>query len=48
MAPLDLERAILWYREIFGFQVRVGPVDLLGDESHFGNILRDIFGLNFQ
>ena len=30
----DLDHAIRWYREIFGFQVLIGPVDLAGDESH--------------
>jgi catechol 2,3-dioxygenase-like lactoylglutathione lyase family enzyme len=44
----DLDHAIRWYREIFGFQVLIGPVDLAGDESHRGHILRDIFGADFQ
>jgi len=40
----DIDAAILWYQEVLGFQPLVGPVELLGDESHFGMIVRDIFG----
>ena len=43
-----LDRAMRWYQEIFGFEVLVGPVDLVTDESHFGEILRDIFGPKFH
>ena len=44
----DLDRAIRWYREIFGLQVLVGPVEVAADESHRGHILRDIFGAGFH
>jgi len=44
----DIEAAIRWYREIFGFQVLTGPVQLVADDSHFGRICRDIFGLQFR
>ena len=44
----DIEAAIRWYREIFGFQVLTGPVQLVADDSHFGMICRDIFGSEFR
>ena len=44
----DIEKAIGWYREIFGFQLLAGPVDLVADDSHFGLLARDIFGTGFQ
>jgi catechol 2,3-dioxygenase-like lactoylglutathione lyase family enzyme len=44
----DIERAIQWYREIFGFQPLAGPVTLVADDSHFGQIATDIFGENFR
>jgi len=44
----DIERAITWYREVFGFQLLAGPVDLVADDSHFGQIAADIFGAQFR
>ena len=44
----DVEAAIRWYREIFGFQLLAGPVQLVADDSHFGLISRDIFGSQFR
>ena len=44
----DIEAAIRWYQEIFGFQVLTGPVQLIADDSHFGMICRDIFGSEFR
>jgi catechol 2,3-dioxygenase-like lactoylglutathione lyase family enzyme len=40
----DIDKAIQWYQEIFGFQLLAGPVDLVADDSHFGQIATDIFG----
>ncbi len=44
----DMEKAIHWYRDMFGFQLLAGPVDLVGDDSHFGILARDIFGAGFR
>ena len=44
----DIDRAIRWYGETFGFQLLAGPVDLVSDDSHFGKIARDVFGVDFR
>jgi catechol 2,3-dioxygenase-like lactoylglutathione lyase family enzyme len=44
----DMETAIAWYGEILGFQLLAGPLDLVGDDSHFGALARDIFGDQFR
>ena len=40
----DTEKAIQWYQEILGFQLLVGPLNLVADDSHFGQIVTDIWG----
>ena len=44
----DIEKAIRWYQDIFGFRLLAGPVELVADDSHFGLIARDIFGAQFR
>jgi catechol 2,3-dioxygenase-like lactoylglutathione lyase family enzyme len=44
----DIERAIGWYQEVFGFQLLAGPVELVADDSHFGQIATGIFGAGFR
>ena len=40
----DIQKAIDWYDDVLGFPLLFGPVELTADESHFGMIVRDIFG----
>jgi catechol 2,3-dioxygenase-like lactoylglutathione lyase family enzyme len=44
----DIDSAIRWYQEVLGFQLLVGPVQLVADDTHFGNIAKDIFGPRFR
>jgi catechol 2,3-dioxygenase-like lactoylglutathione lyase family enzyme len=44
----DLDKAIKWYKEIFGFDVVRGPVEFVADESLTGMALKDIHGPNFK
>ena len=44
----DLDRAIQWYQGVLGFRVLAGPIELVGDDSHFGLLCTDIFGPQFQ
>jgi catechol 2,3-dioxygenase-like lactoylglutathione lyase family enzyme len=43
----ELDKAIDWYGDVLGLRVVSGPADLVGDDSPFGNIVRDIFGADF-
>ncbi len=40
----DLDQAIKWYKEVFGFQVITGPVKFLPDNSVIGKAVSDIHG----
>ena len=44
----DMKLALRWYREVLGFQVLIGPVELVADDTHFGMICKDIFGSRFR
>jgi catechol 2,3-dioxygenase-like lactoylglutathione lyase family enzyme len=44
----DLNRAIKWYKEVFGFTVVNGPVEFEADDSSLGIAARDIHGPNFR
>jgi catechol 2,3-dioxygenase-like lactoylglutathione lyase family enzyme len=44
----DMDKAVTWYGEILGFRLLAGPIDLVGDDSHFGLLARDIFGEHFR
>jgi|ERR687892_466323 catechol 2,3-dioxygenase-like lactoylglutathione lyase family enzyme len=41
----DLAQAIKWYREVLGFDLIKGPVELVADDSLTGKAIRDIHGL---
>jgi catechol 2,3-dioxygenase-like lactoylglutathione lyase family enzyme len=43
----DLEKAIRWYGDVLGLQLIAGPSELVGDDSQFGKIVKDIFGADF-
>ena len=44
----DLDEAIKWYKEVFGFYVIAGPVKFVVDDSLTGRAVRDIHGPNFK
>lgn len=37
----DLEQAIIWYKEVFGFTIIKGPVEFVADDSIRGRAVRD-------
>jgi catechol 2,3-dioxygenase-like lactoylglutathione lyase family enzyme len=43
----DIEKAIRWYQEILGFQLLTGPLNVVADDSHFGQIASDLWGSGF-
>ena len=43
----DIEKAIRWYQEILGFQLLAGPLNVVADDSHFGQIATDLWGSGF-
>jgi len=44
----DLDKAVRWYHEVLGLNIVVEPKDASADNSHFGMILKDIFGTSFK
>ena len=44
----DLDKAVKWYKEVFGFTVVNGPVEFEADDSSLGIVARDIHGPNFR
>jgi catechol 2,3-dioxygenase-like lactoylglutathione lyase family enzyme len=44
----DIDAGVAWYRDTLGFYVLMEPIEAVGDDSHFGEICRDIFGENFK
>lgn len=44
----DLDKAVKWYKEVFGFTVVTGPVEFEADDSSLGIAARDIHGPNFR
>ena len=40
----DLEQAIKWYKEVFGFTIVKGPVEFVPDDSLTCRAVRDIHG----
>ena len=44
----DLDKAVKWYQEVFGFNVINGPVEIVVDDSPLGVILKDIHGPNLK
>ncbi|HYZ84349.1 MAG TPA: VOC family protein [Bryobacteraceae bacterium] len=41
---IDIEKAIRWYQEVLGFQLVAGPLNVVADDSHFGQIATDLWG----
>lgn len=48
MSVPDLDKAIKWYQEVFGFTVVNGPVEFEADDSSLGIAAKDIHGPNFK
>lgn len=44
----DLDKAVKWYKEVFGFTVVNGPIEFEADDSSLGIAARDIHGPNFR
>ena len=44
----NLDKAVKWYQEVFGFNVINGPVEIVADDSALGMVVKDIHGPNFK
>lgn len=44
----DIDAAVKWYVEVLGCYLLVPPVDAKNDGSHFGHVVKDIFGERFE
>jgi catechol 2,3-dioxygenase-like lactoylglutathione lyase family enzyme len=44
---VDIEKAIQWYHDVLGFQLVVGPLNVVADDSHFGQIATGLWGSGF-
>jgi catechol 2,3-dioxygenase-like lactoylglutathione lyase family enzyme len=44
----NLDKAVKWYQEVFGFNVINGPVEIVADDSSLGMVVKDIHGPNFK
>ncbi|MDQ3838388.1 MAG: VOC family protein, partial [Thermoproteota archaeon] len=44
----NLDKAVKWYQEVFGFSVINGPVEIVADDSSLGMVIKDIHGPNFK
>ena len=44
----DIDAAARWYCEVLGCYLLVPPVEARNDGSHFGNVVKDIFGDRFE
>ena len=44
----DLDKAVKWYQEVFGFTIINGPVEFEADDSSLGVAAKDIHGPNFK
>jgi catechol 2,3-dioxygenase-like lactoylglutathione lyase family enzyme len=44
----DLDRAIKWYKEVFGFYLIAGPVEIIADDSLIGRAVKDIHGPDLE
>ena len=48
MGVTDLDKAVKWYKEVFGFTVVNGPIEFEADDSSLGMAAKDIHGPNFR
>jgi len=48
LAVKDLDKAILWYEEVFGFQLVKKPVEIDTDTSPLGEIAKTLFGRDMK
>jgi len=44
----DLDGAIKWYKEVFGFNIIKGPMEIAADESPIGRLIKDVHGAQFE
>ena len=44
----DIDAAIDWYQRVFGFVLIAEPVEVRNDGTHFGNLVADICGPEFE
>jgi len=44
----DIDAAVRWYVDVLGCYLLVPPAEAKNDGSHFGNVVKDIFGSRFE
>ena len=44
----NIEEAVAWYQKLFNFELIIGPLPLTNDDTHFGQLSKDIFGDDFE
>lgn len=44
----DIDAAVAWYRDVLGCYVIAEASQVSDDGSHFGNVVKDIFGEDFE
>lgn len=44
----DIHAAVKWYTEVLGCYLLEPPAQVENDGTHFGNVVKDIFGLKFE
>lgn len=44
----DIAAAVTWYRDVLGCFVLAEPSEVKDDGTHFGNVVKNIFGAKFQ
>ena len=44
----DIKRAIQWYREVLGFTLLMGPMEVRAEPGYRANEVRDVLGQNFN
>ncbi len=38
----DLDSAIAWYQEVLGYRLILGPLEIVPDDTHFGQLAKDL------
>jgi catechol 2,3-dioxygenase-like lactoylglutathione lyase family enzyme len=44
----DIHAAVKWYTEVMGCYLLAAPAELKDDGSHFGKVVKDVFGERFK